>query len=262
MLNYDSILEYARTQGMPTNKIRGIIREYIQTLILKFLYNSKWADNFLFLGGTSLRLAYGLKRFSEDLDFNCRNLNKSDFENAAEFIRKELNRENIISSINFSHRANLYICEYRLKDILRHYSIKDKRGELMIKLETNTPAYPLKIENLTISSFGELFLINMMARDYIFADKIDTLRHKKRGRHLYDIIFMLSRKFQISEELLKINGIYSPPPDAIMEITNEIPDHLLEKLANELAPFLFNEEETAIIRNARIIIKDLLAKYI
>lgn len=262
MLNYDSILEFARAQGMPPNKIRGIIREYIQTLVLKILYNSKWTDNFLFLGGTSLRLAYGLKRFSEDLDFNCRNLNKSDFENAAEFIRRELSRENIISSANFSYRENLYICEYRFKDIQRYYSIKDKRGELMIKLETNTPAYPLKTENVTISSFGELFLINMIARDYIFADKIDTLRHKKRGRHLYDIIFMLSRRFQISEELLKINGIYSSPPEAIIEIVSEIPDYLLERLAKELAPFLFNEEETKLIRNAKIIIKDLLTKYI
>lgn len=77
---------------MPTHKLRGIVREYLQALILKYLYQSRWQDRFFFLSGTCLRLLYGLKRFSEDVDFNIKNLTQSEFEETAKFIKKELDR--------------------------------------------------------------------------------------------------------------------------------------------------------------------------
>lgn len=99
----------------------------------------------------------------------------------------------------------------------------------------------LETEAGVVNSFGEVFIVNAMSKGAIFADKVDTLRHKKRGRHVYDIIFMLARKFPVNEEILRLSGIEEAPKDAILAIINGISDGQLEKLADEVAPFLFDE---------------------
>lgn len=56
-----------------------MVKEYFHHHILQSLYNSKSAAKFNFLGGTALRFFYGLKRFSEDLDFDCYDLSREQF---------------------------------------------------------------------------------------------------------------------------------------------------------------------------------------
>jgi len=254
-------MDEANKRNMPEGKTRGILREYLQILMLKSLYKSRWQDRFFFLGGTSLRLLHKSKRFSEELDFNVKNLKKREFDNAAEFIQKELNREGISSDVEFSYKDSLFISEFIFRDIHELYGIVDKRGEIIIKLETNKPKYKLETESGVINGFGELFLVNAMSKGSVFADKIDTLRNKKRGRHVYDIIFMLSRGFPVNRKLLRINGIRNEPRKAILNIVNDIPDSQLEKLSKGVRPFLFDETGSKLIRNARVVVEDLLEDY-
>ncbi|MBI2252835.1 MAG: nucleotidyl transferase AbiEii/AbiGii toxin family protein, partial [Armatimonadetes bacterium] len=70
MLTYDALINQAKIRGVPFTKIRGILREYLQVLILKELYKTEEGKKLFFTGGTYLRLVHNLKRFSEDLDFN------------------------------------------------------------------------------------------------------------------------------------------------------------------------------------------------
>ncbi len=261
MLTYEGLIEEAKRDGMPTSKVRGIIREYVQVLMLKYLYKSEWQSNFLFTGGTSLRLLHGLKRFSEDIAFNLRGLGREDFENAAVFISRELRREGISCDLEFSHRHPLFIAEFIFRGIQEFYGVLDKRGEIIIKVEANTPDYELETEAGVVNSFGEVFLVNAMSRGAIFADKIDTLRNMKRGRHVYDIIFMLSRKFPVNKEILQLSGIEEEPKEAILTIINGISDSQLEKLSEEVAPFLFDEAESKLIREAKIVVRNLLDRF-
>jgi len=46
------------------------LKEIVQLLALLGLWRSKFYEHAAFYGGTALRLFYGLKRFSEDLDFS------------------------------------------------------------------------------------------------------------------------------------------------------------------------------------------------
>ena len=258
MLTYDALMDEARKRGMPEGKIRGILREYIQVLMLKSLYKSKWQDRFFFLGGTSLRLLYGSKRFSENLDFNVRNLKMDEFRDAAGFIRKELGREGISCDLRFNHKGSMFISEFIFRDIQELYGMVDKRGEIIIKLETNKPKYLLETESGLINGFGEVFLINAMSKGSMFADKIDTLRNKKRGRHIYDIIFMLSKKFPVDKKLLRINGIKEKPMEAISCIVNGISDDQLKTVSEDVRPFLFDETESKLIRNAKVVVNKLV----
>lgn len=261
MLSFDGLIEQAKLSDMPLNKMRGIMREYVQTLMLKYLYLSNWADRFYFLGGTSLRLVYGFKRFSEDLDFNVSKVDKKEFERASEFVKEELKRENIYSEISFEHRGKLSSTAFVFKNVLEYYRVMDRRGTLMVKFEANRPMFKLETESVTISSFAEIFPVKMMSKGSIFAEKLDALRHIKKGRHIYDIIIMLSKKFPINTDVLEANGIKAEPKEVILSTINEFSPLELKRLASGLRPFLFNEEEFNLIVNANTIIKDLLDKY-
>ena len=52
-----------------TEETKAALREIIQSIILIGLSRGGFFEKASFYGGTSLRIFYGLKRFSEDLDF-------------------------------------------------------------------------------------------------------------------------------------------------------------------------------------------------
>jgi hypothetical protein len=56
-----------------------LLKEYIQLLILDFLSTTPFIKKIAFIGGTNLRLVKGIDRFSEDLDFDCKDLSKEEF---------------------------------------------------------------------------------------------------------------------------------------------------------------------------------------
>jgi predicted nucleotidyltransferase component of viral defense system len=261
MLSYDAVVREAEARNMPREKIRGIVREYLQVIMLKHLYRSSYAGKFYFMGGTSLRLLYGLRRFSEDLDFNLKGLGKTGFEECAETIRKDLLKEGITSELSFSNRDTLFIAEYSFKGIMEGYGITDKRGELVIKFEANKPVYKLETETGVVNGFGELFIVNAMSKGSVFADKIDALRNKKMGRHVYDIIYMLSKKFSVDRTLLKENGIDAEPKEALKEIFSGITDAKLAELAEKIKPFLFDPKEQELVKNAKIVVSNLSERY-
>jgi predicted nucleotidyltransferase component of viral defense system len=48
-------------------------------MILDYLSSTPYIRKMIFIGGTNLRLAKGIDRFSEDLDFDCKDLSKEEF---------------------------------------------------------------------------------------------------------------------------------------------------------------------------------------
>lgn len=56
-----------------------ILKEYIQLLILDYLSTTAWIRKITLIGGTCLRLVKGIDRFSEDLDFDCKDLSWEEF---------------------------------------------------------------------------------------------------------------------------------------------------------------------------------------
>ncbi len=83
MLSYEALVTQAKLRDMPPTKMRVVLREYLQILILKHLGQVDIEGKLHFTGGTYLRLVHGFKRFSEDLDFYSRGLSRRGFENIA-----------------------------------------------------------------------------------------------------------------------------------------------------------------------------------
>lgn len=63
------VVETRRAEGTPDNVILNVLKEELQYPLLNFVYNHKEYSHLIMYGGTLLRIAYGLPRMSEDLDF-------------------------------------------------------------------------------------------------------------------------------------------------------------------------------------------------
>ena len=55
---------------------RYMLKEYLQLQILDHLATTSYISKVSFIGGTNLRLIQGIDRFSEDLDFDCKDLSE------------------------------------------------------------------------------------------------------------------------------------------------------------------------------------------
>jgi len=59
----------AENSGLYAVFRRNLVKEYLQTLALAFIYSRKEYSGLLFYGGSALKHCHGLPRLSEDLDF-------------------------------------------------------------------------------------------------------------------------------------------------------------------------------------------------
>lgn len=264
MLTYESLIEQAKERSMPPTKIRGILREYLQILILKEIYKLADSKKLCFTGGTYLRLVHNLKRFSEDLDFNSNTLKKKDFENILKKVTNELKRLDIVCRTSFNHWQNIYVSKISFPEIEKAYktiSKYSKKEGIIIKVETNSIKKKIKTETEVISGFGQVYPCISTDKGILFADKIDALSKKERGRHIYDLIFMVTNNYVIDRNFLKFLGIKKDPLTAITDRIKAFSKESLRKQAETLRPFLFDEREADLLINAHIIIPQLLKKY-
>ena len=70
------------------NKINRL-RETLQLLCLKILYDKDFLSKIAFVGGTALRVLYDMRRFSEDLDFSVINKKGYDFTELISSLHRE-----------------------------------------------------------------------------------------------------------------------------------------------------------------------------
>jgi predicted nucleotidyltransferase component of viral defense system len=78
---------------------RNFLREYLQYKILEIVFGDKTAVKLTLIGGTAVRIAHNSQRFSEDLDFDSKNLSASEFENLIANLEQELIRLGLKTSI-------------------------------------------------------------------------------------------------------------------------------------------------------------------
>lgn len=264
MLAYEALIEDAKQRGMPAAKARGILREYLQILILREMYRFAAGRKLFFTGGTYLRLAHQTRRFSEDLDFNAGLMSAAEFEKVLSKIHVALGKEGVNVKLDFSHWENIFVAELVFPDIEKNYGVvsaNSKKEGIMIKVEVNRPRWKIKTETLVISGFGFMYPVICTDKGALFADKIDALVKKNRARHLFDIIFMLSKKYRADKDVLKALGITEPPFDVILKRVNSFSLQELRKQAESLRPFLFDENEAELIVNAPAIVKQLIERY-
>lgn len=253
MLSLEYLLEEAKNNGLPILKKRGILREYLQIIILNAIYKHAFGKSMFFTGGTALRFFYNMPRFSEDLDFDTPGIDYKDFKDMCAYVKKELLKEGFSAEISSEERTNLYVAELHFKDLMKLYKITDERGlDLMIKIEVYKPSWKLRSESSVLSLYGYNFSSVLLEKGCLFSEKLLALLNRRRGRDVYDTVFMLKQKFPIDKNILLVNKIKEPPSEIILKHLKNLPEKELKFLANQIKPFLFKEGDIELVLNAAL----------
>ena len=262
MLRMAYLLEEAKELGLPAAKSRAILREYLQTIILNSIYKSSFAPSLFFVGGTALRLVYNLPRFSEDLDFNTPALDQDDFTKLLERVETALSLEGFSPVLSSKRRATLLIATLNFPGVMREYGIMNSRGgDMLIKLEVNKPAWPLSTESHVVSRYGYNFSAIVMSKGALLSEKLAALLSRRRGRYIYDLLFMLRKKFPFDTGVLYANNIQGDPRKLIQTYLSGISDQELRRLAEQVKPFLFKADDIELILKAPQYANHYLAAY-
>ncbi len=262
MLSMEYLLEEAEELGLPASKKRAILREYLQNILLNSIYKSNPGRRLYFMGGTALRFCYRLPRFSEDLDFNAMGLLFNDFQDISDNAVKSLTLDGFIAEVEYNKRGCLYTAYINLPDVMQQYNITDARGiDLMIKLEVNQPQWPLETKPHVLSFYGLNYTAKVMENSSLITEKLCALLARNRGRDIYDLLFMLKKRFPFDERILEANGFAEKPEELIPRHLEGLGEKELQRLAKQVRPFLFREDDIELVLKAPEFARKFLDAY-
>ena len=214
------IVEELRRQavGVTEQDILNTLREYLQTLALKALYQSKFGNALSFMGGTALRICHNLKRYSEDLDFALDEPTKTyRFAAAMEHIAKEMRLHGFDVAFNFQEDKIVQKGFLRIANLATAFDLKSfaKTQKFHIKLEVDARPIPLEKgerESFFVDRFQEIFPILKHTLPTLFAGKVLAIFYRPytRGRDFYDLIWYLSQKVALNLDYLN-RGVKGKP---------------------------------------------------
>ncbi|MBC7362786.1 MAG: nucleotidyl transferase AbiEii/AbiGii toxin family protein [Candidatus Aminicenantes bacterium] len=208
-------------------------REFLQLLILKILYDKGYFKNLAFVGGTALRFLYGLRRFSEDLDFSLINRKGYDLDIFLERVAYELEKAGFSLEIKKSAEGSVHSAMFKFKDVLSLLGLSNQKGQkLFIKFEVDSnPPRGWRTE-LSLVSKHFVFTVTHFDIPSLYATKLHACFFRKyiKGRDFYDLIWYLGRKAIPNFELLN-NAIEQTEHKKINLNADNFNDFLKERLA-------------------------------
>ncbi len=177
---------------------RHMLREYLQYKILEIIYSSKTGNELVFIGGTALRIVYGNRRFSEDLDFDSKGIGFEKFKSLSNEITKGLERQAIEVQTNPKKtESGAFVNELKIINLLHKEGISPHEGEkLTIKVDAADQKYDFEPNIYTLDKFDVYIKIKVAPMDLILAQKFYCLLNRNRVmvRDLFDISFLIENK--------------------------------------------------------------------
>lgn len=211
MINIEQIKTFFPPQIQNTTTFdKQILKEYIQLMILDYLSTTPYISKISFIGGTNLRLVKGIDRFSEDLDFDCKNLSEDDFIQMTNGVIQFLTRFGLKVEVRDKEntklkafRRNIYFPEFLFDLGLSGH--KDERFLIKIESQDQGIIYQPIITN--IKGCGFFIPFPMPSNGVLCSMKIAVTINRSKGRDFYDLMFLLSQTKPDYDFLSKRCGI-------------------------------------------------------
>ena len=216
-----------------------IIREHIQLIFLKELYEEKYSTNIFFKGGTAIRLIIGGTRFSEDLDFTV----SGDIEDFEIFINNFFKKLEKFYGFKFKKRETITGERYLLT---ADSKISDYK--IFINLDFSFREKVLAPDKAILNTIYPVIFtsfVNYLSKEEIMAEKIRAIMTRDKGRDIYDLWFLLSKNIEIKIELINEKLKYYEVNDfSFDKLILRIEKFSKEKFILDLRPFVpINERE-------------------
>ncbi len=191
-------------------KAKNELREFLQHLILRKMFELNLNQALVFHGETALRIIHGLARFSEDLDFHTRGTNyEINFESMITQIQRDLGRNgyNVSSKVKTLRTVNSAFIRFsRLLYESGLSPLQDENLSIKIEIDTN-PTSGFDIDRSMVNQYFPISIIHHDQASFI-AGKCHAIlqRQYSKGRDFYDLMFYLSRWKTIEPNFVYLNN--------------------------------------------------------
>jgi predicted nucleotidyltransferase component of viral defense system len=220
----------------------NILQELMQQYILASLSRSGFFSDAVFHGGTCLRIAYGMNRFSEDLDFFLKQANPDfTWKKYLDRISKDAVMEGIHFDIRDKSKPAAAVQKAFLntdsigKDILLDLPFeRDNRKLIKIKLEIDTKPPSGSSYETRYITFPLTVSLTTQTLESGFGMKMSALlcREYTKARDWYDFIWYISKKIVPDLRLLQ-NALNQQGPWAGQKIRVG-PEWIVENLGKRI----------------------------
>ncbi len=229
-----TIVDDKKRQGLPDFVIKNYVKEFLQYPVLDFIYNNKDYKNFIFTGGSCLRICFNGPRLSEDLDFDLckKDYQKLDFQKLAKELEINFKKKYLIQIITKCQKdKRIYLKFALLKEL--NLANKSESDLLYVKIEPNLSLFKKpKTELSPVSSYGFNFVIKNYSLPFLMTGKLNAIFTREwfkgkenkidiKGRYFYDLfwyfqknvlpdwknlkrLIKISSNNKLKEELLKL----------------------------------------------------------
>ena len=241
-------IEYIRSFFPPTiaresRFDRYMLKEYLQLLILDHLSTTPYINKVAFIGGTNLRLIQGIDRFSEDLDFDCKELSEEEFMAMTDSVVSYLRQNNI--DVETRDKANPKLTAFRrnlyFPEMLFDLGLTGHKEErLLLKVEAQDQGVTYQPIVANINRMGFFFSVQVPPLDVLCAMKFAAILSRQKGRDFYDAIFLLS-KTKPNLDFLSARAGISSVDELKTAITERLKDIDLNHKKRDFSHLVFNE---------------------
>ncbi len=249
---HDSIslmLEKYRCQNL--DDYTNALKEIIQEIALLGLWRAKFFDKAAFYGGTSLRILYGLNRFSEDLDFSLLEPDLTfDLQRYNKAVQKELEAFGFELEVISKQKIQTQIVSAFIKADTKIQFLTlnvpgpflrflPKGQKLKIKMEVDTnPPPKFKTEAKTLLQ-PIPFSINTYCLEDSLAGKIHAMLCRQwelrvKGRDWYDFVWFISRNVVVNLNHLEQRLIQSGHWEKNKRLTEEVLKRMIREKIESL----------------------------
>ena len=199
------IIKQRLTKEMSNEEKLNRCREFIQVLCLKILDESGAFASLAFTGGTALRIIFGVKRFSEDLDFSLVKKGLKPFSEINENLVKGIKLAGLDVNSNVKTKNTVHNTMLKFPGVLKELGLSPLESQnLSIKIEVDTnPPEGGVVQNRFIQQ-EYVFNVTHFDLPSMFSTKLHACFYRDylKGRDFYDFIWYMSNKVKPNFVLL------------------------------------------------------------
>ena len=192
----DQAFEIIRGEATDLSR-RHRLREYLQHVLLRQLFEMELLGNWIFHGGTALRILHELARFSEDLDFHLSEPNEDyDLGARTHKLAVLLERQGYAVELKLRTKPLVQSCTVQFVELLYECGLSSHRGQklnITVQIDTNPPV-GFAVGQRGVDLFFP-FVVSHHDRPSFVAGKLHAILQRgfTKGRDFYDLMFFLNR---------------------------------------------------------------------
>jgi len=190
---------------------KHFLKEYVQLLVLDYLATTRHVRKLAFIGGTSLRLVKGIDRFSEDLDFDCKDLGEEEFRDMTDDVLVFLARSGfrVETRDKASDKLTAFRRSFHFPGLLFDLGLTGHRDErFLLKIEAQDQGVPYERAPGILKGCGLFFSFPVPPDPVLCAMKVSAMLSRRKGRDYYDVMFLLAQTRPDYAFLAARNGIH------------------------------------------------------